>query len=284
MSSKNTQKTTQQGAPKITTAPAPAPAPSETPAADQTLTSSEGAQEPTTGEGAASIPGDAGTAEFAAGTSSTTAQPGEQTGPLGDAVTKIEDGAAALTGTSGTVTSAAAPVAAPAPAPAAAAPVAKAAAPTGAFSAEAQALISSFTTSAAKNGFAELAEYLKAMAPGRQMDPLKGAQHQVSLYRTLQLLLNQSGDEFPKVFGTLLKVFDEHSLGALGGQRVFRFTDNIALSRDDRFGFERLLNLLVHTANPQGRAAAVKTIDFPRTLQFGVTEDTRRKILGYFNK
>ena len=63
---------------------------------------------------------------------------------------------------------------------------------------------------------------------------------------------------------------------------VFRFMDNVALSADDRKGFQRLLNLIKVLAPVKGRSIAVKQIDFPKTLAYSVTEAGRQRLLAYF--
>lgn len=160
---------------------------------------------------------------------------------------------------------------------------------TGVFSEEAQALIDELTKSGngiAINVFAGIEQYLKDMKPGRPMKSVDGARHQVLLYRTIQMAINQTKTDFPKVFATVLKVFADNQGkgGATNGQYLFRFTENLAMSPEDREGFTRLMNMLSVAAPVQNRAMALKQIDFPRTLQYGVSDEGRRRLLAFFNR
>lgn len=158
---------------------------------------------------------------------------------------------------------------------------------TGIYSPELQALLDHLSTNKiAQAAFAELHNYLVEMKPGKMMDWEQGARYQVSLYRTLQLIINQTTDDFPRVFGTLLAVYHEFGIGrgALGPQHLFRFTGMINMTADDIKGFHSLNHLLVMLADPSERAANIKHIDFNVQLQHGLTEDGRRRILAYFNR
>lgn len=156
---------------------------------------------------------------------------------------------------------------------------------TSVFSDEVQGYIDNLQSSAARNGFAHVAEYIVKMAPGKSWeDWAAGAAQQVQFYRNVQSLLEVQGEEFRVVFGVLLRIFHDNVKGALGGTYLFRFTGMMNMNKDDREGFLRIMGMLERMANSKTREIQSKTFDFNSQLKFGLSEGARRNILSYFNK
>lgn len=162
---------------------------------------------------------------------------------------------------------------------------AEAAAPS-VFSAEVQGYLDELQSSAARNGFAQVAEYLRKMAPGQAWEEsgVAGAAEQVQFYRAVQSLLEVQGPEFRVAFGVLLRVFLDNVKGALGGAYLYRFTGQMNLPKNDREGFLRLMGMLERLADPKTREIQSKTFDFNTQLRYGISDGARRNILTYFNK
>lgn len=127
----------------------------------------------------------------------------------------------------------------------------------------------------------QIEEYINDMAPKKPMTPALGVRHQVKLYRALQTT-TRLGDDFFLVWGTILKLFNSQRAAVFHESYVFRYMEHVTLSPQDQKAFQRLLNLIVITANPQGRAVAVKQVDFKRTLEFGMDEAGRNRLLGFY--
>lgn len=319
MSSKNKQSNnTPTQAPAPVAAPAPAPAATTEVTNPVTATPAEGTQAP---EGAQD---DSARYESILGTNSQPAivKVGGQDVQLGEAVAAAhtasglsvsewnalseEDRTALIAGVIDPVAPPPAPPQAPAPAPAAApvasggiapsasakvgdvAPAAAAAVvKKGFFSLELQGLVEQLSSNkVAAAAFAELEQYVTNMAPKRQMNQDQGAAFQVRLFRTLQLIINQTTDDFPRVFGTLLAVYHEFGIGkgALGPQHLFRFTEAINMTAEDRKGFHGINHMLVMLCDPQTRKDNLKHIDFSAQLNYSLTEDGRRRVLAFFGK
>lgn len=246
MGSKNNVNTKQVSAP----APAAAPAASETPAADQNLTPEQ---------------------------QQTSAEPAAPTTPsLEGATGGVVASASAKVGVVST------PAQVQATAEAKAAVLKK-----GIWSENISALLERLKDNKmAVAAFAELENYLVQMAPGKQMEWEQGARYQVSLYRTLQLIINQIDKDFELVFGTLLATYHEFGMGrgALGPQHLFRFTGMINMSADDIKGFHKVNHLLLMLADPEQRAQNIKHVDFNAQLAHGLSDDGRRRVLSFFKR
>lgn len=260
-------KNQQSGKPTVVTPPAPAPAPA--PAAAPVVAQGEASQ---------STEGD--TAGQLQDTSAVEGQPSTTIEPTFDPV-------AALQGSTGGVVTSASDKVGETKTQAevkAVAEVKAATVATGPFSATLQQYVDALSTNpVARNGFEELKSYVVEMKPGRQMNEDLGGQHQVRLYRTLQMLINNVTTDWSRVFGTLLALVHEFE-GPQGafGVSVFRFTETMKLDSNDRQGFVRLLNMLTMMADPKSRAEQLKFVEWERALHFGLTEDGRTRILNHF--
>ncbi len=153
------------------------------------------------------------------------------------------------------------------------------------FSEEAQKLIADLAgNNPALQAIEGLRSYIKTMKKGVIQTPQSGAAIQVNLYRTIQGVINDQVKDFPLTYATVLKIFDDHSNGVFGGARLFRFTEALALGPNDLQGFNRIMHLLMATAKVDTRVESAKHLDFIRSLQFGVTEEGRRRVLAFYNK
>jgi hypothetical protein len=130
----------------------------------------------------------------------------------------------------------------------------------------------------------QIAAYIDGMAPKKQQDPNSISRWQVSLYRALCNAANKCDTDFYLIWGAILGAFHQHKDGVFHETAVFRGMEHVALPPNDQKGLQRLLNLIKITANPVGRQAACKQVDFARTLEFGVTEEGRQRLLGFYNQ
>lgn len=127
-------------------------------------------------------------------------------------------------------------------------------------------------------------DYMQAMDPKKPVNADIGSRYQVSLYRAITRTINNLGDDFDLVFTAILRLFADNGSDVFAERFVFRFMDSVNLSSDEIKGYQRLLNLLINTADPKGRASGLKMTDFNKTLEFGLTEEGRARVLTYFNK
>ena len=127
-----------------------------------------------------------------------------------------------------------------------------------------------------------VAEYMDNMAARKPVDVVTGARHQVTLYRAITSIINSNENDFAPAFGALLSMFHNNAEGAFHETRVFRFFDQMALPENDRKAFQRLLNLIKITADPKARALALTQVDMSATLQHGLSDLGRQKVLNFF--
>ena len=132
-----------------------------------------------------------------------------------------------------------------------------------------------------KIAYQTILTYMTNMAPRVPVTIEDGVRHQISLYRALTSIINNTEKDFNLVFGTLLKLFDEHKDGVFREASLFRFTEHITLPDNDRKSFLRILNMFKLTASPLSREIAVKQINFPMTLEF-IGEKGKSKIMSFF--
>lgn len=129
-----------------------------------------------------------------------------------------------------------------------------------------------------------LVRYSTNMAPRKPVTDAQVAQNQVALYRTIQETINTEAIDFKLAFENLMSWFEENKKGCCHETRVFRGFENIELSVNDRKGFMNLLNLLKVLSNPQTRRLGLKQVNLDTSLQFGVTQQGRNRVLAYFGK
>jgi hypothetical protein len=130
----------------------------------------------------------------------------------------------------------------------------------------------------------EVLEYIDAMGINKTMDSVQGANNQVKLFSAVKAIINSAtADSFQITFATLLRLFDEMQNGPMHGAYLFRFTEDVRLNTDDRKSFNNVMNMLTFTGPVEGRAEAVKQINFQKTLEFTFTEEGRRRVLNFFN-
>lgn len=137
---------------------------------------------------------------------------------------------------------------------------------------------------AAQLALHEIAEYMLSMQPKKPIQHDAGARKQVVLYRAIVRLINNTGDDFQTAFSTLLNLFHKHRAGVFHETSVFRFTEHIGLNKEESTSFLRLLNLLKLTADPKGRGVALKQVRLEDTLEFGINDAGKQRILEFFNK
>ena len=138
---------------------------------------------------------------------------------------------------------------------------------------------------AVKMALDEIVEYMEAMKPGKAMTSIEGAKRQAKLYYAIRNIIEHSGDAFNVAFTALLKIVEknDHPGGVFYDTYVMRFVENLALTTNDIHAFRRIINLLKILAPVKGRAEAAKQVSFTKSLQFGLTDEGRQRILTYFN-
>lgn len=126
--------------------------------------------------------------------------------------------------------------------------------------------------------------YADKMAPRKPVSDAVIIEQQRLLFEAILKTINDSGEDFEKLMKKVLAFFEQHKNGVFHETRVFRGMDSIPLSQNDRTAFTRLLNLFKLVANPQSRKLAIKQVDLHASLQYGVTEQGKNRLLTFFNQ
>lgn len=108
----------------------------------------------------------------------------------------------------------------------------------------------------------ELSKYVEHMAPSVPVNAETGAMYQKSLYRTLVATLKLPDEIFAQGWGIVLDIAHRHRSGAFDEARIYRFFEHLRpMGHQEVDGFRNLLHLIINTADPKGRAIALKQID-----------------------
>lgn len=129
----------------------------------------------------------------------------------------------------------------------------------------------------------ELLDYAKKMAPSQTMPTETGAINQANLYNTIISIIDHSGKDFRIAFSTMLCIFNEYKDAAFGGAYVLRFMESVPLNTAKRKSFIKLINLFSMTADHRSRKSVLKHIDFKRELIEPLSEESRMRIVSFYN-
>jgi hypothetical protein len=133
------------------------------------------------------------------------------------------------------------------------------------------------------NALVDILEYIRTMAPGKIMTDVTGAQNQAKFFNAFIVAANTEVLNFQAFMSVVLRLVHEHSDGAFSARSAFRFMGSLTLSQANQTAFRSVMNLLTLTADPKGRAQALKQVDMPKTLNFGFNDAGRNKMLTFFN-
>jgi hypothetical protein len=133
-------------------------------------------------------------------------------------------------------------------------------------------------------GLMQVFEYIEHMKPGKTISVSEGVRRQADLLRGIKNIIENSGSAFPMVFSALLKTVDEHSgnNAVFNDKYLFRFFENVSMSTTDQQAFRRLMNLFKVTAPVNQRTNLGRVISFTKSLQYGLTEAGKQRILNYY--
>lgn len=125
--------------------------------------------------------------------------------------------------------------------------------------------------------------YVRDMAPGKTQTPEAIQRQQMNLHVALTGAINRLDGEFKHVWGGVLKLFHEHRDGVFSERYVYRQLQNAPMNPQQRAAFQNVVNMIKLTADPQGRKVGLKQFDKARTMQHGLTEQGRNKLLAFYN-
>lgn len=130
---------------------------------------------------------------------------------------------------------------------------------------------------------ARLQEYVNKMSPGIPVSDNSGALANLGLLKTITSVADSFDPKlFNKAWSIVLAYFDEYSDGVFSDRYAYRFPQAWGFGEDSLKAYQNLVDLCRHTANPNSRKAALKQIDFNKSLEYGITEEGRSKIVSYY--
>ena len=124
--------------------------------------------------------------------------------------------------------------------------------------------------------------YLSKMRPRMPTGIQEGAAAQVMLWRSLLNTIQRNPAEFKSLWSMWLMYFNHYSDGVFGTRYVFRFMEFVQLPKNQVVAFQRILNLLIRTANPVNRAAVMRHVDLEATMSVYFTEADRQRVIGFY--
>lgn len=150
------------------------------------------------------------------------------------------------------------------------------------FDAQIQALRISGTTHQ-KNLIQALDLYVDKMHPSQTVSEDEGARHQYNLWRALIFVIDQSPqDEFKKLWNIVLAYFEHYKQTVFHDRYVFRFSEFWQWSDDQLTALQRLINIIKLTSNQEDRAKGLKQVDLNRSLDTGITDIGRQKLVSFY--
>lgn len=146
-----------------------------------------------------------------------------------------------------------------------------------------KAKIAESGSDAAKKLVATLESYIGAMRPGLPVTAEKGNQQQQALWFAIRNTVeNSKPEDFRQLWFIILSYFHHHKNGALGPRHLFRFAESWNRSLEDLKGFQKILNIIRLTADPEERESGLKQVDIASNLQDGFTEEGRSRVVQYY--
>jgi len=128
-------------------------------------------------------------------------------------------------------------------------------------------------------------EDLAAYAAGRKEAGDNGAKahpYQSLLDRCISRVLRLEGEDFVQGWTELLNFFYEHSKDIMSPKKIYTGVGQMAITPKGLRNFNALTAVLLQTADPAGRDAQVKVIEWNAALKDISNETTRQQILAYY--
>lgn len=134
-----------------------------------------------------------------------------------------------------------------------------------------------------KNLLSALDLYVEKMHPDRKVSDDEGAKCQYTLWRAISFVVDQSSaDEFKKLWHIVLAYFEYYKESVFHDRYIFRFSEFWQWSDDQLTAFQRLINVIKLTSNPDTRSQGLRKVDLNRSLDTGISDAGRQKLVGFY--
>lgn len=150
------------------------------------------------------------------------------------------------------------------------------------------ALEAQMPTPTTKHLVASTRQYLSDMHPARSQNPKSCATGLGSLWRILNTTFNNLTDEefnafYPKFLVIVHANGDSaEKVGAFGLRYILRGIEDVNLNAEQLEALQRLINVVVNTADAATRKHAVQSLNWERALELGLNENARVRLLTFY--
>jgi hypothetical protein len=129
-----------------------------------------------------------------------------------------------------------------------------------------------------------LNKYAADMGLNKSIKPEDGVKNQLILYRVIKLILDIKDEkEFNIMWNMLLAFFRFNRNEAFSDRSIFRFAEYWKDSVNNLTTFQRLLNLIRLTCDPEKRSENLKRLNMAKTLELGLDDEQRRKVITFYS-
>jgi hypothetical protein len=126
--------------------------------------------------------------------------------------------------------------------------------------------------------------YMSKMRPRMPTNIAEGCAAQVMLWRALLNTIQRNPGEFRSMWSLWLMYFNHYNTSIFGLAYAFRFMEFVQLPKNQIVAFQRILNLLMRTADPINRAAIMRHISLEATMSVYFTEADRQRVIGFYKE
>lgn len=128
-----------------------------------------------------------------------------------------------------------------------------------------------------------LDNYVSIMGPRAEMKGDVGSAQQYNFWMAIRKAINQTDNqEFRKQWFLLIAYFKQHKDTAFALHRVFRFSEYWNRSTDELKQFQRILNILYASANPEPNRSVDKEVNLDNSMAEGFSETARQNVIQYY--
>lgn len=128
-----------------------------------------------------------------------------------------------------------------------------------------------------------LAEYAEVMGAGKPISEETIRLQQRNLWNgVIRTILEIDPAHFDRFWAIFLDSVNQNRKGCYAPERISRGVFEMPVPPQDRRNFQRLLHLAYMTADPRGRALALKQVNMERVLSGLNSEAQRQKLIGFY--
>lgn len=138
------------------------------------------------------------------------------------------------------------------------------------------------TSTELKSILGQLEVYGEKMKPGRPMATVEdGAKNQYALWKTIEGASKLPMDQFRKAWNIILAFANTNP--CFNDRYIFRFAEYWIWNTDELDAFQRILNLIKLTADPEKRVNGLKQVSLDRTLEKVFTQEAKQNIIAFYH-